>query len=72
MGEIIPFPVWIIPFPVLKMHFILLGKKCETSCKRSFLIEGPELGEIIPFPVWMIPLPFNYELLGENERHFVK
>ena len=33
------------------------------------------MGEIIPFPVWMIPvlvLKINYELLADNERHFVK
>ena len=33
------------------------------------------MGEIIPFPVWIIPFPvlkINYELLGENKRHFVK
>ena len=40
------------------------------------------MGEIIPFPIQIIPLPvwitpfpvlkINYELIGENERHFVK
>ena len=54
----------------------------KTFYKRSFLIGGLEIGEIIPFPVWIIQfhvgiIPFpvlkiNYELLGENERHFVK
>ena len=57
MGEIIPFPVGIIPFPVLKMHFILLGIKRETSCKRCFLIRDPEVGEKIPFPVGINPFP---------------
>ena len=33
------------------------------------------MGEIIPFPVWIIPfhvLKINFELLGSNEKHFVK
>ena len=28
------------------------------------------MGEIIPFPVWIIPFPI--ELLGKNEKNFVK
>ena len=33
------------------------------------------MGEIIPFPVWIILFPvlkINFELLGSNEKHFVK
>ena len=33
------------------------------------------MGEIIPFPVWIIPFPIlkiSFELLGKNEKHFVK
>ena len=33
------------------------------------------MGEIIPFPVLNIPFPvlkINFELVGENEKHFVK
>ena len=33
------------------------------------------MGELIPFPVWMIPFPvsnIDFELLGSNEKHFVK
>ena len=33
MGEIIPFSVWIIPYPVVKVGNI---------CKRDFLIGGQE------------------------------
>ena len=39
------------------------------------MIRGPEVGEIIKFPVWIIPFPvlkINFELLGMNEKHFVK
>ena len=33
------------------------------------------MGEIIAFPVYIITFPalkINFELLGENEEHFVK
>ena len=33
------------------------------------------MGDIIPFPVWIIPFPdlkIKFELLGSNEKHFVK
>ena len=36
MGEIIPFPVWIIPFPVLKINFELLGSNEKHFVKKSF------------------------------------
>ena len=31
VGEKIPFPVWIIPFPVLKINFKLLGSNEKDS-----------------------------------------
>ena len=58
-----------------KINFEFFDKNKKHLVKEVFLIRGPEVGEIIPFPVWMIPLPvlkIDYELLGENERHFVK
>ena len=36
MGEIIPFPVWIIPFPVLKNDFELLGSNEKHFVKGVF------------------------------------
>ena len=36
MGEIIPFPVWVILFPVLKTNFELLGKYGENVVKKFF------------------------------------
>ena len=36
MGEIIPVPVWIIPFPVLKINFELLGKNKNHFVKEVF------------------------------------
>ena len=36
MGEIIPFPVWIIPFPVLKINFELLGTNVQDFVKEIF------------------------------------
>ena len=67
MGKIIPFPVWIILFPVLKINFEFLGRYGEDVVK-DFLIRGLEVSEIIPFPV----LKINFKLLGINEKHFVK
>ena len=54
--KIIPFPVWIIPYPVLKIKFEPLGPN-ENSMKKKFLIRVLEVGEIIPFPVWIISYP---------------
>ena len=68
MGEI-------IPFPVLKNNFELLGSNEKPFCKKSFLIRGLEVGEIIPFPVWIIPFPvlkINFESLGLKEKLFAK
>ena len=42
---------------------------------KKFFIRDLELGEMIPYPVWIIQfsvLNINFELLGENEKHFVK
>ena len=36
MGEIIPFPVWIIPFPALKINFEFLGIYEEDVEKTVF------------------------------------
>ena len=44
MGEMIPFPVWIIPFPVLNISFEPLGSNEKND-------QSLEVGEIIPFPV---------------------
>ena len=81
VGEIIPFPVWTIPFPVLKIDFEFFGTYKKHFGKEFFFIRGPEVGEtisfpvcIIPFPVWTIPFPvlkINLEPLGTNENHFV-
>ena len=51
MGEIIPFPVWIILFSVLKINFETLGTNEKHFIKEVFLIRDLEVGEIIPFPV---------------------
>ena len=43
--------------------------------KIFFFIRGLEVREKIPFPVWIIPFPvlnIHFELLGANEKHFVK
>ena len=58
MGEIIPFPVWIIPIPVLKIYF--------EGLKVGEIIPFPVW--IIPFPV----LKIEFELLGSNENFSVK
>jgi hypothetical protein len=50
-GEIIPFPVKIILFPVSKTCFEILKPNDKTFVKKSFLIRNTEGGEIIPFPV---------------------
>ena len=39
MGEIIPFPVWIIPFPVLKINYEPLGTNGRHIVKEVFLSE---------------------------------
>ena len=75
MGKIIPFPVWIIPFTVLKINFELLGSIKKHSVKQGFFIRDLEVGEIIPFPVWIIPFPvlkINFENFGTNKKYVVK
>ena len=47
MGEMIPFPVWIIPFPVLNISFEPLG----SNEKKKVFDQSLKVGEIIPFPV---------------------
>ena len=56
IGEIIPYPVLIIPFPVSKLVMNSLVK-FRNSLQKTFLIRGQKVGEIIPFPVWIIPFP---------------
>ena len=68
MGKIIPFSVWIIPFPVLKIYFELFGNYEVDVLKEVVLIRGLEVEEIIPIPI----LKINFELLGGNEKIFVK
>ena len=75
MGEIILFPVWVIPFPVLKINFENFGTNKKYVVKEVFFIRGLEVGEIILFPVRIIPFPvlkINFEPLGTQERHLVK
>ena len=36
MGEIIPFPVWIFPFPVLEINFETLGTYEKHYIKEVF------------------------------------
>ena len=74
MGEIILFPVWVFPFPVLKINLNPLDQM-RNIFKRIFFIRGLEVGEIIPFPVWIIPFPvlkISFEGHGTNEEHFVE
>ena len=40
MGEIIPFPVWIIPFPVLKINFETIGSIEKCFVKEVFSSEA--------------------------------
>ena len=75
VGDIIPFSVWIILFPVLKINFEPFGTNERHFCKRGFLIRGLQVGEIIPFPVWIIPFPLlkmDFENLRTNEKYLVK
>ena len=67
VGGMIPFPVHIILYPVLKINSKLLGKNVKRLVKEVFVIRGPEMGEIIPFPVCIFSFPVlktNFELLG--------
>ena len=40
MGDITPFPVWIIPFSVLKFHFETLGTNEKDFVKAAFSSEA--------------------------------
>ena len=40
VGEIIPFPVWIIAFPVLKIDFEPLRSN-EKHCAKGFFLSEP-------------------------------
>ena len=51
IGELIPFRVWIFPFPVFKTSSGLIGKNEKHFVKEVFFIGGQEIGELIPFPV---------------------
>ena len=70
MREIIPFPVWIIPFPVLKINFDLLETNYEHFVKDNFSSKARKYEKLISFPVWIFPFPI--EILGKNEKNFVK
>ena len=67
VAEIIQFPVWMIPFPVLKINFEVLGRYGKDVVKEVF-DRGLEVGEIIPFPVWMIPFPVWKSILISSEK----
>ena len=54
----IPFPIWINPFPFLKINFEILGEN------EIHLVK--EVGEMIIFPV----LKIDYKLLGKFARFF--
>ena len=40
MGEVISFPVWLIPFPVSKMNFEPHGTNEKLFIEEIFLIRG--------------------------------
>ena len=40
MGEIIPFPVWIVPFPVLKINFENFGTNKKYVVKEVISSEA--------------------------------
>ena len=57
VGEIISFPVWMIPFPVSKNDYELFESNEKHFVEEDIWPEGLEVQGIIPFPVWMIPFP---------------
>ena len=67
IGEIFPFPVWIITFPVCKTRFGLLSKDGKYVVKK-FLTPSLEIGEIIPCPVFKS----CFEIFGKVGKCFVK
>ena len=76
MGEIIPFPVWTIPFPVYKTGFGLLSKygKYFVFLIGQVVYRDPKItttttrGAIIPFPVCKT----GFGLHSNVGRYFVK
>ena len=46
VGEIIPFPVWIIPFPVFKYSFGFVFKSWKLFVKEVFFIGGQEVAQL--------------------------
>ena len=67
MGEIIQFPVGIIPFPVLKLNFEPLGSNDKHFVKEVFYQRpGSVRNDSISV------LKINFEILGTYEKHFVK
>ena len=54
---IIPFPVLMILFPVLKRNAELLEENEKHFVEEVIWSEGLEVQGIIPFHVWMIPFP---------------
>ena len=59
MGEIIPFPVWIIPFPVLTINIEFLGKYGAYAVEEVFWSDARK---------WENKLISWFGLLGENEK----
>ena len=57
IGEIIPFPVYIISFPVYKAGFGPLSKDGNNFVKEIIWSDAWKIGAIIPFPVWIIYFP---------------
>ena len=72
MGDKIPFPVWMIPFLVLKINFETLGTNEKHLVKDILSSEAWKGCKISQFPVWTIPFPvskINVEPLGANEKY---
>ena len=74
MGEIIPFPAWIIQFPVLKINFETLGTN-EKGIVREVFDKRP--GSLRNNSVSCLDksiscFEINFEPLGSNEKHVFK
>ena len=68
-GEIILFPVWIIPFPIYKTGFRFLVEN------GNYFVHGWEIGATVQFPVWIILFPvckIGFGLLSKNCKCFAK
>ena len=72
VGEMIPFPVWIIPFPFFENLFWTPWIKWETSYKRTLLIKGVEVEKTILYPVWIIPFQKLILTLRPKKKYFEK